>query len=147
MRWKKIAEPSRGTPRKSRLAPTRPAVPLAVLWALVRVSARMAAAAAKKQRAGEPGLPDAEDQERKEERGEGLDGDAGEVERRALVDGREEDVEADGAEEGAVEDEGAGEAAVGDGPARGIGHGGSSCSLHLPGLRSETWGTQILGGC
>jgi hypothetical protein len=47
MRWKKIAEPSMGTPRKRRLAPMRPAVSLAAACALVKVSARMAAAPAK----------------------------------------------------------------------------------------------------
>jgi hypothetical protein len=47
MRWKKIAAPSMGTPRKRRLAPTRPAVWLAAAWAFVKVIARTAAAAAK----------------------------------------------------------------------------------------------------
>ena len=67
-----MAEPSMGTPRKRRLAPMRPAVSLAGAWALVKVSARTAAAAAKSSELETRGLPDAEDEQRKEERGEGL---------------------------------------------------------------------------
>jgi hypothetical protein len=47
IRRKKIAEPSKGTPRKRRLAPMRPEVSLAGAWALVKVSARTTVAATK----------------------------------------------------------------------------------------------------